>query len=110
MEQYISKSVLVAEIKRLAKVGHNNASAFDESRNERTIWLQQADVCNRILSFVDTLEVKEWEDSTIADMAEEIIINIKRVENDYHIDLTKQMEWLRNIVKKGKRNDTFCRL
>ena len=35
-------------------------------------------------------------------IAEEIIVNLKRVENDYHIDLTKQMEWLRNIVKKGE--------
>jgi hypothetical protein len=34
--------------------------------------------------------------------AEEIIINLKRVENDYRIDLTKEMEWLRNKVRKGK--------
>jgi len=35
-------------------------------------------------------------------MAEEIIINLKRVEQDYHIDLTKEMEWVRNQVKKGE--------
>ena len=35
-------------------------------------------------------------------MAEEIIINLKRVEQDYHINLTKEMEWLRNKVKKGE--------
>ena len=34
--------------------------------------------------------------------AEEIIINLKRVEQDYHIDLTKEMEWVRNQVKKGE--------
>ena len=34
--------------------------------------------------------------------AEEIIINLKRIEEDYHIDLTKEMEWLRNKVKKGE--------
>ena len=33
-------------------------------------------------------------------MAEEIIINLKRVERDYRIDLTKEIEWLRNQVKK----------
>lgn len=33
-------------------------------------------------------------------MVEEIIINLKRVENDYRIDLTREMEWLRNLVKK----------
>ena len=35
-------------------------------------------------------------------MAEEIIINLKRVENDYHINLTREMEWLRNKVQKGE--------
>ena len=34
--------------------------------------------------------------------AEEIIINLKRVEQDYHIDLTREMEWLRNKVQKGE--------
>ena len=33
-------------------------------------------------------------------MVEEIIINLKRVENDYRIDLTREIEWLRNLVKK----------
>lgn len=34
--------------------------------------------------------------------AEEIIINLKRVEKDYRIDLTREIEWVRNKVKKGK--------
>jgi hypothetical protein len=34
--------------------------------------------------------------------AEEIIISLKRVEKDYHIDLTREIEWLRNKVKKGE--------
>lgn len=34
--------------------------------------------------------------------AEEIIINLKRVEQDYHIDLTKEMEWLRSKAQKGE--------
>lgn len=35
-------------------------------------------------------------------MAEEIIINLKRVESDYRINLTKEIEWVRNQVKKGE--------
>ena len=35
-------------------------------------------------------------------MAEEIIINLKRVEQDYHLDLTREMEWLRNKAQKGE--------
>lgn len=54
----IDKDALVAEIKRLAEVGYNNANSFDEHRKEKAVWLQQADVCDRILSFIDTLEVK----------------------------------------------------
>lgn len=40
---------------------------------------------------------------TVADrcIAEIIIIHLKRIENDYLIDLTKEMEWIRNQVKKG---------
>ena len=34
--------------------------------------------------------------------AEEIIINLKRVEKDYRIDLTREIEWLRNKVKEGE--------
>lgn len=34
--------------------------------------------------------------------AEEIIINLKRVEKDYRINLTREIEWLRNKVKKGE--------
>jgi len=33
-------------------------------------------------------------------MAEEIIINLKRVEQDYHLDLTREMEWLRKKTHK----------
>lgn len=33
--------------------------------------------------------------------AEEIIISLKRVEEDYCLDLTREIEWLRNKVKKG---------
>lgn len=33
---------------------------------------------------------------------EEIIINLKRVEQDYRIDLTKEIGWVRNKVKKGE--------
>ena len=35
-------------------------------------------------------------------IAEEIIINLKRVEKDYRIDLTKEITWVRNKVQKGE--------
>ena len=83
MAQYIDKSAVVAEIER--------QSAYMDSLHEQKI-------IGNILSFLDTLEVKEVDLKMSADrcMAEEIITNLKRVENDYRIDLTKEMEWLRN--------------
>ena len=41
--------------------------------------------------------------TTAADrgMAEEIITNLKRLEKDYLIDLTKEMEWLRKKTERG---------
>ena len=36
--------------------------------------------------------------------AEKIIINLKRVEKDYRIDLTEEIEWLRNKAQKREQN------
>jgi len=33
-------------------------------------------------------------------IAEEIIISLKQVENDYYLDQTKEIEWVRNKVKE----------
>ena len=96
MTQYINKSALVAELNRLI------AELMKEG--EDTMFEQ-----GRISAFEDvkvfinhTLEVKEVQEPTAADRgtAEEIIINLKRVEQNYHIDLTREMEWLRSKVKK----------
>jgi hypothetical protein len=35
-------------------------------------------------------------------MVDKIIEHLKRVETDYWIDLTKEIEWLRNLNKKGE--------
>ena len=50
------------------------------------------------------LGLKANNPTTAADrgIAEEIIVNLKRIEQDYCIDLTKEMQWLRDIVKKGE--------
>lgn len=95
MKQYIEKSVIAEEIKRLIKSPILYKSEDVETR---------INILEYLLSFLDTLEVKEVQEITAYDrgMAEEIIINLKRVEKDYRIDLTKEMEWLRNKVKKGE--------
>lgn len=96
MEQYISKSALVAEIKRIK----NEECPTDTYEGRcKLFWFE------RFLAFINALEVKKVQEPTASDrgMVEEIIINLKRVEQDYHIDLTKEMEWLRSKVKKGEQ-------
>lgn len=133
----IDKDTLVAKLK------------FRKEQLERYINISEtADACydeiTSVLSWVDTLEVKEvdlekeYKDFVEEDhvynklvngivgkaiakhffelglsashpitaedrgTAEEIIINLKRVEQDYRIDLTKEIEWLRNKAHKGE--------
>lgn len=100
MAKYIDKDALVAEIERRIKT---NKECMLGLRN-LDYYQGKVDALNDTISFINTLEVKEVQESTAADKgtAEEIIINLKRVEQDYHIDLTREMEWLRNQVKKGE--------
>ena len=100
MEQYIDKSALVAEIKRRKSQFMSQADSFHKlgMEEKRDHFAILASNMHSILSFIDTLEVKEVKEPAASDkgMAEEIIINLKRVESDYHIDLTREMEWLRS--------------
>lgn len=95
MTQYIDKSALVAEIERIKK---EECPTDTYEGRCKLFWFEQ------FLSFLDTLEVKEVQEPTASDrgIVEEIIINLKRVEQDYHTDLTREMEWLRNEVQKGE--------
>ena len=92
----IDKDALVAEIKKKIRAEQGYSSGDAECGYR--------DCAREILSFLDTLEVKEVKEPTASDrgMAEEIIINLKRVEQDYHIDLTREMKWVRNKAQKGE--------
>ena len=58
--ELIDKSALVAEIKRLIYIANSQYDLVgDEDIRNRILWSQQASVCSQILSFIDTLEVKE---------------------------------------------------
>ena len=58
--QYIDKSAIVAEIKRLISIANSQYDLVgDEDIRNRILWSQQASVCSQILSFIDTLEVKD---------------------------------------------------
>ena len=150
MEQYISKSALVAKIEKIMNEQQEICKADvalgknPDPKNIEVIYQFQ-----QFIKFLDTLEAKDvdlkkefsqwWKGErakdynvdilyerysnvsiklakhffelglsasnpiTAADRgtAEEIIINLKRVEQDYRIDLTREIEWLRNKVKKG---------
>lgn len=61
MEQYIPKSVLVTRIERLMEHYNESAKEFgDEGYGDNVLMEQcKANTCKHILSFIDTLEVKE---------------------------------------------------
>ena len=154
MEQYISKSALIAEIKKL--LAFYSKEIEDNKEDPWAMDIAKRDILQEVLSFINTLEVKEvdlekaiddyiythdgrkrlalepdWKycnltlkggneiikfarhffelglkasnpiTATDRGTAEEIIINLKRVEKDYRINLTREIEWLRNKVKKG---------
>lgn len=70
MEQYISSSALVAGIKRLKAEALQKKSQCKRSGLEKII--HQIGVYNKILSFLDTLEVKEVDlDKEYKDFVEE---------------------------------------
>lgn len=136
MEKYISKSAVNAEIKRLLKSAEAYLKYHHDINNKSVYaFRQQQLVMCELLSFLDTLDVKEvdlekeYKDFiksdngrsmfetakhffelgmrannpiTAADrgIAEEIIISLKQVENDYYLDQTKEIEWVRNKVKE----------
>lgn len=95
----IDKNKVVAKIKRFQDATMDEDANFYSAKAEA-----EYDVLCELECFLDTLEVKEVKEPTASDrgMAEEIIINLKRIEQDYCINLTKEMQWLRDIVKKGE--------
>ena len=153
MVHLIDKAAVVAEIERRK---HKLLDNIMFERDKEWV-VRTAHQLNRIILFLDTLEVKvvdldfqrfakemdtvfalpssetknteeeplNWEYAiakhffelgmrvnnliTAADrgVAEEIIINLKRVENDYRLNLTKEIEWVRNQVKKENSYGTI---
>ena len=99
MSQYIDKSALVAEIDSWRDNIIKGISDIPLTGRDRADATFEYEILGKVKDFLDFFEAKE---PSAADrgMAEEIIINLKRVENDYNIDLTKEMEWLRNKTHK----------
>lgn len=61
MEKYISKSAVVAEIERLMSNGQVKLQESQESNDEESyvVWSEHIATCIKVLSFLDTIEMKE---------------------------------------------------
>ena len=61
MEQYINKDTLVAEIERLISNGQVELQKSQENNDEENyiVWAEHIATCIKVLSLIDTLEVKE---------------------------------------------------
>ena len=95
----IDKDAIVADINMLQEATMDKNQNFLSSYHEGIF-----DGLSMLENFLDTFDTKEVEEPNASDrgIAEEIVINLKRIEQDYRIDLTKEIEWLRNKVKKGE--------
>lgn len=130
MTHLIDKDALVTEIDRRIKVlqknpyeNHKTICHLDSlKRSIDTLEVKEVDLEKEIefeynpidgLSFEDFAKIAKHffelglsvnNPITASDRgtAEEIIINLKRVEQDYRINLTKEIEWVRNQAQKGE--------
>lgn len=61
MKQYVDKSAVVAEIEELIKNGKLKCQQSQENNDQVSYiaWSEHIATCGKILSFLDTLEVKE---------------------------------------------------
>lgn len=63
MIQYINKADIIAEIKRIIDTENENINSFEQHKNtiEKQRYNARMALLEHILSFLDTLEVKEVE-------------------------------------------------
>lgn len=61
MEKYISKTALVAEIEKLISNGQVKLQESQESNDHENyiVWAEHIATCIKVLSLIDTLEMKE---------------------------------------------------
>ena len=67
MEQYINKDALVAEIEKLVSNGKLKCQQSQENndRESYVAWSEHIATCGKLLSLLDTLEVKRDEDNSL---------------------------------------------
>lgn len=90
MAQYISKSALVAEIEKKLQdliVCKENTSFIEH----KVVLSAKTDMCKEILSFIDTLEVKEVD---LEKEIEEVKHNYKVDDNRHTSICSADIEWL----------------
>ncbi len=104
MAQYIDKATLVAEIERRRDRITKGIFCIPLTGRDRADATFEYEILGKIKEFLNTLEVKEVKEPSASDRgtAEEIIISLKQIENDYHIDHTKEIEWVRSKAQKGE--------
>ena len=98
MEQYIDKSAVVAEIERRITAYQKN---FDKADNKiaRLSTDGRMQSLKELLSFLDTLEVKETPDS--ADLEQEIENELERTWYGKYLDTDKFRESAKHFFELG---------
>ena len=91
MAQYIDKDALVAEIERRLKKARDNANTAKSNNNHAVtcVWSGHEKECHELISFINTLEVKEVDLEKLGEIARHLIAVKEHIE-DMRLD---KEEW-----------------
>ena len=101
MEQYIPKSVLVAEIEELISNGKFKCQQSQENNDQVSYvaWSEHIATCGKILSLINTLEVKEVD----TEQLNKLLNWWKEVTSDYSAYKVKEVDFEKELNKEWNK-------
>ena len=97
MAQYVSKDALVAEMEKLIANGKEKCQQSKENNSPGSYiaWSEHIATCGKILSYINTLEVKE------VDLGKEISKELRMVWYGEYLDLEKFEKSAKHFFELG---------
>lgn len=102
MEQYISKSALVTEIEKRRDAALTRQKNLESIGQETVLNEMVANELNRILSFIDTLEVKEVDIDKLCEFRKNIGFAYPEGASEYQKQLTCYRQGIKDAIKAQK--------
>lgn len=102
MKQYVDKSVIIAEIERRKSELQSRITELDTFESNTLGLFQDVDSYNEILSFLDTLEVKEENDSEKDEDYIDDLIDFFYQNNKLKNTKTDIISWLKSLKDRAQ--------